>query len=99
VLKIQARITHDFLDHVWNEALLQEKWVYIDSTLAYPVSLNHPYYYEQNWGKKYEYVLAFSENGGMEDVTKIYTVLENCFAEKRKRIIIHKIVTPFPFFY
>jgi transglutaminase-like putative cysteine protease len=50
-LKIQARISHDFLNHVWNEALLQEKWVHIDSTLAYPVSLNHPYYYEQNWGK------------------------------------------------
>jgi peptide-N4-(N-acetyl-beta-glucosaminyl)asparagine amidase len=73
VLKIQARITHDSLDHVWNEALLQEKWVHIDSTLEYPVSLNHPYYYEQNWGKKYEYVLAFSENGCVEDVTPEYT--------------------------
>jgi peptide-N4-(N-acetyl-beta-glucosaminyl)asparagine amidase len=73
VLKIQARITHDFLDHIWNESLLQEKWVYIDSTLAYPISLNHPYYYEQNWGKKYEYVLAFSENGGMEDLILRYT--------------------------
>jgi hypothetical protein len=29
-------------------------------------------YYEQNWGKKYEYVLAFSADK-VEDVTKRYT--------------------------
>jgi hypothetical protein len=34
--------------------------------LAYPISVNHPYYYEQNWGKKYEYVLAFSSGGRVE---------------------------------
>ncbi|MDW0137212.1 MAG: hypothetical protein QOK70_05470, partial [Nitrososphaeraceae archaeon] len=33
---------------------------------------DHPYYYEQNWGKKYEYVLAFSANS-IEDVTTHYT--------------------------
>jgi len=37
-----------------------------------PVSFNNPYYYEQKWGKKYEYVLAFSANG-IEDVTRGYT--------------------------
>jgi hypothetical protein len=40
--------------------------------LDYPISFDHPYYYEQNWGKKYEYVLAFSTNS-IEDVTTRYT--------------------------
>jgi peptide-N4-(N-acetyl-beta-glucosaminyl)asparagine amidase len=44
----------------------------MDSTLEYPISLDHPHYYEQNWGKKYEYVLAFS-NDMVEDVTQRYT--------------------------
>jgi len=70
---IKSRIVHDFLDHVWNEAFLDEKWVHMDSSLAYPISVNHPYYYEQNWGKQYEYILAFSEYGGVEDVTQRYT--------------------------
>ena len=71
-LSIQTRIVHDFLDHCWNESL-NMKWIHIDSTLEYPVSFNHPYYYEQNWGKKYKNVLAFSANG-LEDVTgSIYT--------------------------
>jgi hypothetical protein len=30
----------------------------VDSTLDYPISLNHPYYYEENWRKEYKYVLA-----------------------------------------
>ncbi|MRN62125.1 MAG: hypothetical protein FIO03_08840 [Nitrosopumilales archaeon] len=70
--KIETRIVHDFLDHCWNEALLKGKWVHMDSTLEYPISLDHPHYYEQNWGKKYEYVLAFS-NDRVEDVTQTYT--------------------------
>jgi peptide-N4-(N-acetyl-beta-glucosaminyl)asparagine amidase len=50
-LTIEGRIVHDFLDYCWNEATVDRKWVHIDSTLEYPISLNHPYYYEQNWGK------------------------------------------------
>lgn len=71
-LSIQTRIVHDYLDHCWNESLIKKKWVHIDSTLDYPISFDHPYYYEQNWGKKYEYVLAFSTNS-LEDVTTRYT--------------------------
>jgi hypothetical protein len=44
----------------------------MDSSLAYRISVNHPYYYEQIWGKQYEYILAFSEYGGVEDVTQRY---------------------------
>lgn len=71
-LSIQTRIVHDFLDHCWNESLINNKWVHIDSTLDYPISFDNPYYYEQNWGKKYEYILGFSANT-LEDVTRSYT--------------------------
>ena len=47
-------------------------WVHVDSTLDYPISLDHPYYYEQNWGKEYQYVLAFTADK-VEDVTQRYT--------------------------
>jgi peptide-N4-(N-acetyl-beta-glucosaminyl)asparagine amidase len=74
-LGIKTRIVHDFLDHCWNEAMLSPddgQWVQIDSTLDYPISLNHPYYYEDNWKKEYEYILAFSADK-VKDVTQIYT--------------------------
>jgi Transglutaminase-like superfamily len=71
-LSIQTRIVHDFLDHCWNESLINEKWTHVDSTLTYPISFDHPYYYEQNWNKKYSFVLAFSSNS-LEDVTQRYT--------------------------
>lgn len=71
-LLLQARIVHDYLDHCWNEVLINGKWIHVDSTLHYPISFNHPHYYEQNWGKKYLYVLAFDANK-VVDVTQTYT--------------------------
>ena len=77
-LGIKTRIVHDFLDHCWNEAMLSYsssedgQWVHVDSTLDYPISLNHPHYYEENWRKEYQYVLAFTADK-IEDVTKTYT--------------------------
>jgi peptide-N4-(N-acetyl-beta-glucosaminyl)asparagine amidase len=77
-LGIKTRIVHDFLDHCWNEAMLtsssseDRQWVHVDSTLDYPISLNHPHYYEENWRKEYRYVLAFTADN-IEDVTKTYT--------------------------
>ena len=82
-LSIQARIVHDYLDHCWNESLINEKWIHVDSTLAYPISFDHPYYYEQNWNKKYSYVLAFSSNG-LEDVTQRYTQQWHMIQLRRK---------------
>ena len=49
----KQEIVQNYLDHCWNEALIDDKWIYVDSTLEYPISLNHPHYYEQNWTKKY----------------------------------------------
>jgi Zn ribbon nucleic-acid-binding protein len=71
-LSVPTRIVHDYLDHCWNESCIRQNWIHIDSTLAYPISFNHPHYYEQNWNKKYEYIIAFSANS-IEDVTRRYT--------------------------
>ena len=83
-LPIQTRIVHDYLDHCWNESLINNKWIHIDSTLDYPISFDHPYYYEQNWGKNYEYVLAFSANS-VEDVTTRYTQQWSVVQKRRGR--------------
>jgi peptide-N4-(N-acetyl-beta-glucosaminyl)asparagine amidase len=82
-LKIETRIVHDFLDHCWNEAMIKE-WVHMDSTLAYPISVNHPYHYEQN-RKKYEYILAFSPCGKVQDVTQRYTHDWYAVTQRRKK--------------
>jgi len=85
-LGIETRIVHDFLDHCWNEALLPyqggTQWVHVDSTLDYPFSLNHPHYYEENWAKEYEYVLAFSADKA-EDVTQTYTLRWEAIQNRR----------------
>jgi peptide-N4-(N-acetyl-beta-glucosaminyl)asparagine amidase len=84
-LGIKIRIVHDFLDHCWNEAMLpqeDERWVHVDSTLDYPISLNHPYYYEENWRKEYEYVLAFTADK-VEDVTQRYTLQWETIQQRR----------------
>ena len=93
-LGIKTRIVHDFLDHCWNEAMLSypqgEQWVHVDSTLDYPVSLNHPYHYEENWAKEYGYVLAFTADK-VEDVTQTYTLkwesIQQRRLKKRKKAI------------
>ena len=85
-LGIKTRIVHDFLDHCWNEAMLSypegEQWVHVDSTLDYPISLNHPYHYEENWAKEYEYVLAFTADR-VEDVTQTYTLKWESIQQQR----------------
>jgi hypothetical protein len=45
----------------------------------------HPDRYEQNWGKKYEYVLAFSNGGKVEDVTQRYTQDWDAVTQRRKK--------------
>jgi peptide-N4-(N-acetyl-beta-glucosaminyl)asparagine amidase len=50
--------------------------------LDYPISLNHPYYYEENWEKEYEYVLAFSADK-VEDVTQRHTLQWEAIQQRR----------------
>ncbi|MGN6628307.1 MAG: transglutaminase-like domain-containing protein [Candidatus Nitrosocosmicus sp.] len=93
-LGIKTRIVHDFLNHCWNEVMFSSssysfssssekgRWVHIDSTLDYPISLNHSKYYEQNWNKEYQYVLAFTADE-VEDVTKTYTIKWETILKRR----------------
>lgn len=81
-LGIETRLVHDFLDHCWNEAKLEGKWFHVDSTLVLPFSLNHPSYYEENWEKKYKYVLAFTADK-IEDVTQTYTLQWDTVQQRR----------------
>jgi peptide-N4-(N-acetyl-beta-glucosaminyl)asparagine amidase len=92
-LGIKTRIVHDFLNHCWNEAMLfssssssssseKGQWIHIDSTLDFPISLNHSKYYEQNWKKEYRYVLAFTTDK-VDDVTKTYTIKWETILQRR----------------
>lgn len=83
-ISIETRIVHDFLDHCWNESLIAGKWVHIDSTLDYPISINSPYYYEKNWHKNYNYILAFSDVD-LEDVTLSYSHEFNYIKKRRSK--------------
>ena len=83
-LSFETRLVHDFLDHCWNESLIGGKWIHIDSTLDYPISLNNPNYYEKNWGKNYNFVLAFSDVT-VEDVTFSYTQEWNNIQQRRSK--------------
>jgi hypothetical protein len=51
--------------------------------LNYPISFNHPYYYEQNWGKQYAYVLSFSADS-IDDVTRCYTETWHKIKKRRR---------------
>lgn len=103
-LGIKTRIVHDFLDHCWNEAMLTSsssqdgQWVHVDSTLDYPISLNHPHYYEENWRKEYQYVLAFTADK-VEDVTKTYTQKWETIQQRRLKNKKKNNVLDFPKLY
>lgn len=84
-ISIKTRIVHDFLDHCWNESLIGGKWIHIDSTLAYPISFDHPSYYEKNWNKEYFFVIAFSKSS-LEDVTTSYTMKWDQVLNRRSKL-------------
>ena len=82
-ISMKNRIVHDYLDHCWNEVNLDGKWIHADSTLDYPISLDHPHFYEENWKKNYLYVIAFTPEK-IEDVTESYTEHWNDIVTRRK---------------
>ena len=84
-ISIKTRIIHDFLDHCWNESFIGGRWIHIDSTLAYPISFDHPSYYETNWNKKYVFVVAFSKLS-LDDVTTAYTTKWDQVLNRRSKL-------------
>lgn len=77
------------LTNCWNEAMLSSfsRRSCMGACRFYArlfnlIKLNHPYYYEQNRGKEYEYVLAFTADK-VEDVTQRYTLKWETMQQRR----------------
>jgi peptide-N4-(N-acetyl-beta-glucosaminyl)asparagine amidase len=70
---LTARYVLDWSDHVWTEVWAPHlgRWVHADACEA---AHDTPHLYEQGWGKKLSYVLAFEAPGGVADVTPRYVL-------------------------
>lgn len=71
-LGYEARYIHDQTDHVWSEVYSPtlDRWVHLDPCEN---AWDRPLIYEQGWGKKLSYILAFSKDQ-VVDVTFRYTI-------------------------
>eukprot|EP00293_Proteomonas_sulcata_P014474 CAMPEP_0184309558 /NCGR_PEP_ID=MMETSP1049-20130417/17684_1 /TAXON_ID=77928 /ORGANISM="Proteomonas sulcata, Strain CCMP704" /LENGTH=114 /DNA_ID=CAMNT_0026622451 /DNA_START=41 /DNA_END=385 /DNA_ORIENTATION=+ len=67
-LGYETRWVVDWTDHVWVEVLVQGEWCHIDPCEA---AFNEKKMY-LGWGKKHTYIIAFSPDTGLEDVTMDY---------------------------
>lgn len=70
-LGYEARHVHDWTDHVWTEVYSDslQRWLHADSCEA---ALDTPLVYEQGWGKKLTYCIAYARDNVL-DVTRRYT--------------------------
>jgi peptide-N4-(N-acetyl-beta-glucosaminyl)asparagine amidase len=69
---IETRYILDFTDHVWVEfySHLEKRWIHLDPCEN---AFDTPLVYEQGWGKKLNYVIAFGDYD-VRDVTARYTL-------------------------
>ena len=69
---IQIRIASTLAeDHQWNEVLIKDRWVHVDSTLDPSASFDNPHVYENEWKWNLSKVYAYY-NGEQIDVTNKY---------------------------
>lgn len=68
----RTRFIVDFTDHVWGEVFSpdQNRWIHCDPCEN---AFDSPLMYEQGWGKKLSFVLAFESLGVCVDVTRRYS--------------------------
>ncbi|GBP13953.1 Peptide-N(4)-(N-acetyl-beta-glucosaminyl) asparagine amidase [Eumeta japonica] len=70
-LNYDTRYVYDTTDHVWCEVFDYDsnRWLHVDPCEA---KLDQPLIYEHGWGKKLEYIIAFSRDD-IQDVTWRYS--------------------------
>jgi peptide-N4-(N-acetyl-beta-glucosaminyl)asparagine amidase len=85
-LNYEARYVMDWTDHVWTEVWSEEqnRWIHCDSCEA---SFDEPRLYSEGWGKKLSYVVAFSIEGGVTDVSRRYQKMDDNMIERRRAIV------------
>jgi len=69
----RTRRVVDWRDHVWVEVMLagSGRWVHTDPCEC---AFDQPRLYADGWGKRHDFVLAFSEMGEAVDVTPAYAI-------------------------
>lgn len=79
-----ARLVLDWTDHVWTEVFVAEfdRWVHMDSCEN---AFDTPHIYEQGWGKKLTYCVAFS-NIEIVDVTERYVLDRVLNLQRRDKV-------------
>lgn len=80
---MDARYIHDHTDHVWTEVYSQSqsRWLHADCCEN---KMDCPLMYEKGWGKKLDYVIAFSKDE-IVDVTWRYTANINEVVRRRTK--------------
>jgi peptide-N4-(N-acetyl-beta-glucosaminyl)asparagine amidase len=71
-MSLETRYILDFTDHVWIEFFSEseKRWIHLDPCEN---AFDTPMVYEQGWGKKLNYVIAFGDYE-VKDVTSKYTL-------------------------
>lgn len=88
-LGFETRYVSDFTDHVWVECWSDRRstWLHADSCEG---KIDEPSMYEHGWGKKLNYIIAVSNEGGghVADVTGRYSrkLLSNDMQARRREI-------------
>lgn len=79
-----ARFIYDWTDHVWTECYIksEQRWVHMDPCEN---AYDAPKMYERGWGKKLNYIMAFSKEE-VVDVTSRYILNKMTNRMRRNKV-------------
>lgn len=77
-----VRFVDNFEDHVWNEFVSyeQKRWIHVDPC---EMAFDSPLIYEQGWGRMMTYVVGYSSENEVKDITKRYVRNYKLVEERR----------------